>query len=123
MRNLLLRSLAIALVVGSCIGFADFVASVRGATKYDPPIAEEELQKLRQLPVEKYAEALSTRRKFLTRTQWLEDSIGYAFFWKDVAGHCVIPVLGVFMACIWIGRMQAQKASHPSLEPARKIPD
>src|SRR5579863_1243857 len=108
MKRLLLRSLVIALLMGSCMGFVDFVASVRVRVRYDPPITEDEGRKLRDLPIAKAEEVLSARGKPFTRMQWLEDSIRHSYFWKAVARQSVIPSLGVFIACVLVGTLQRQ---------------
>ncbi len=108
MKKLLFRSLVIALLIGSCTGFVDFVASVHVSARYDPPITEDEGRKLRDLPIAKAEEVLSARKKPFTRMQWLEDSIRYSYFWKAVARHSVIPTVGIFVACVFLVRLEKQ---------------
>jgi hypothetical protein len=119
MRKLLIRSVIIALSVGSCIGFANYVASVHGAGRYDPPVSEDEWRRSKDLPVAKIEEALSGRRKPLTRVQWVEESISYSYFWTGVARDSVAPILGVFIACIFIGILQTpeRQRSAPAAVP------
>jgi hypothetical protein len=106
MRKLLARSLVIALLIGSLVGFADYVVSVHGASKYDPPISEEEGRQLRELPMARAEAVLATRRRTLTRKQWVLESIGYSYFWRGVAKSSVLPVFGVFVGCVVIGGLQ-----------------
>ena len=49
----------------------------------------------------------------MTRWDWLEDSVPYSYFWKQVAHDAIVPSSGVFLACVWIGwveKRHAQKA-------------
>lgn len=115
MRKLLTRSLVIALLVGSLVGFANYLFAFRGGTKYDPPIAEDEWRRLEQLPVAQYAEELSSRRKPVTRMQWLHDSVGQSYFWKGIADHSLFPMAGIFIGCVLLGKLQAHDGSqHPA---------
>src|SRR5579864_4200903 len=75
--KLLVRSLVIAVLIGVLVGFADYVASVHGASKYDPPISEEEGRQLRDLPIAKAEALIAPRRRILTREQWVLESVGY----------------------------------------------
>jgi len=80
MKKLLFRSLVIALLIGSCTGFVDFVASVHVSARYDPPITEDEGPQIARPPNRKAEEVLSARKKPFTRMQWLEDSIRIHIF-------------------------------------------
>ena len=71
-------------------------------------MAEDEWRRLQELPVAKYAEALSARRKLVTRAQWIEDSVGHSYFWKGIVRHSLIPIVGVFIACVVVGKLQFQ---------------
>jgi hypothetical protein len=82
------------------------VASVHGATKYDPPISEEEGRQLRDLPIAKAEAELAGRRRTLTRGQWVLDSIGYSYFWRGVAEDSIVPIFGVFIGCVVLGALQ-----------------
>jgi hypothetical protein len=106
-----MRSLLIALLIGSLVGFADFVASVHGASKYDPPISAEESRQLRGMPIEKAEAVLATRRKILSRGEWVAGSLRYSYFWKGVAKDSVFPVIGIFVSCLLIGRWQLRDGS------------
>ena len=44
----------------------------------------------------------------LTRMEWVQDSIGHAYFWEGVAKQSMVPVLGVFIACVFVGRLNGQ---------------
>src|SRR5260370_25082450 len=106
MRKLLARSLVIAVLIGSLVGFVDYVVSIHGATKYDPPISEEEGRQLRDLPIAKAEAVFAARRRTLTRGQWVLDSIGYSYFWRGVAQDSVVPAFGVFIGCVVLGALQ-----------------
>jgi len=113
MNRLLVTSLIAALLIGPCIGFANYVKSFRGGGKYDPPIPADEWQKIRELPIDQAEQILRERRKPLTRGEWIQDSIGHSYFWKGIAGQSAIPVLGVFVACVFVGRLNGQVGLEP----------
>jgi hypothetical protein len=92
--------------MGSLVGFIAYVASVHGAAKYDPPITEEEGRRLRELPIAKAEAAIAGRRRMLTRRQWLLESVGYSYFWRGVAENSIVPILGMFAACVVVGGLQ-----------------
>lgn len=106
MKKLLVRSLVVALLMGSLAGFADYVASVHGVSKYDPPISEEEGRQLRDLPIAKAEAALAARRRTLTRRQWVMESVGYSYFWRGVAKDSIAPAIGIFVGCLVVGGLQ-----------------
>jgi hypothetical protein len=110
MKALLLRSLLVALLVGLSTGFVSYVESVHGAVRYEPPLSEAEVRELKHLPIAEMEAALQRRRISLTRKQWLVDSIGYSYFWTDVAKSSVVPIVGVFLACVCIGGWERRDA-------------
>jgi hypothetical protein len=112
MKGLLGRSAVVALLIGSFVGFVSYVQSVHGAARYDPPLTEDEGRRLRSLPMDQAEAALATRQKLITRQQWVMESIGYSFFWKSVAGNSLLPILGVFVACVIVGRFQIQRGGN-----------
>jgi hypothetical protein len=105
-KKLLAQSVVVALLLGSLVGFVDYVASVHGASKYDPPITAEEGRQLGELPMDKAVAAMAARRRILTRREWVAESIGYSYFWRGVAKDSIVPILGVFIACVFVGRLQ-----------------
>jgi hypothetical protein len=104
MKRLLISSLIAALLIGPSIGFASHVLSFRGGAKYDPPIPADEWQKIRELPISQAHEILQARQKPLTRLDWIQDSVLHSYFWRGVARQSMVPVLGVFIACVFVGR-------------------
>lgn len=112
MKELLGRSAVIALLMGSLIGFVRYVRSVHGATRYDPPITEDEAHRLRELPMDQAEAAVASRRRIITRQQWVLGSIGYSFFWKGVAENSLVPIVGVFVACVFVGRLQTRSGGN-----------
>jgi len=40
--------------------------------------------------------------------EWIKDSLGHSCVGKGVARLRVIPIVGVFIACVFIGRLQMQ---------------
>jgi len=106
MRKLLGRSIVVALLVGVLVGFGDYVLSIHGGSKFDPPISAEEGRQLRDMPIAKAEAILAARRTTLTRRQWVLESIGYSYFWRGVAKDSVAPALGIFVACLIVGGLQ-----------------
>jgi hypothetical protein len=109
MSKLLGRSVVFALLLGSLVGFVEYVRSVHGAARYDPPITEDEWRRLHGLPMDQAEALLISRRKAITRQQWVLESIGTSFFWKGVAEDSLVPILGVFIACVIVGRLQTAR--------------
>ena len=50
MKTMFLGSLVVALLLGLLVGFVRYVASVQGAVRFDPPLSEDELRRLSELP-------------------------------------------------------------------------
>ena len=103
MRTVFLRSLLAAVLIGPAIGLLSELASLRDATKYDPPLSEAEMQQMKGLPLNEVEASLRGRRKAMTRWEWLEDSVPYSYFWKQLAEVSVLPSSGVFLGCVWVG--------------------
>jgi hypothetical protein len=110
-KNLLIRSVITAVLIGFLVGFVDYVRSFRGGVKYEPPIAEDEWRQLRELPMSKAEVVLVSRSKVHTRRQWLLESVGHSFFWMGVADNSIVPILGVFVGCVLVGRLQTRQGN------------
>lgn len=67
------------------------------------------MQRMRNLPMSEVDATLRTRRVQLTRWEWLQDSIHYAYFWKPVTARSIVASFGVFIACVWIGWTERRK--------------
>jgi hypothetical protein len=105
MKKVVQKSLAAALLIGFIVGFVNYVGSVHAAVKYDPPFSEDEYRRIRELPIEKAEAALRAREVKLSRTQWVVQSMGYSWFWWAVTKNSLIPILGVFVACLCVGTL------------------
>lgn len=103
MKALLIRSLLVAVLIGPVIDVGRTVASLKGGTKYEPPISEAEWHQMGNMTVNEMDAALAKRRIKMTRWDWLKESVPYSYFWKDVARDAIIPICGVFLACSWVG--------------------
>jgi hypothetical protein len=103
MKRVVQKSLAAALLVGFIVGFAEYVASVHGAFKYDPPLSESEYQQMRALPIEKADALLKPRTVKLSRTRWIMESILEPWFWWNVTKKSILPIVGNFVACLCVG--------------------
>lgn len=106
MKKRILYSLLAAVLIGPAIGLVSLVSSVQPGLRYDPPITQEEMDKLKNLPVREIEVQLAPRAKHISRMEWLRDSIRWPYFWKEVAGRSVLPFFGVFIACLIVGRLQ-----------------
>jgi hypothetical protein len=111
--ELLRRSAVVALLLGSLVGFVSYVRSVHGTTRYDPPITEDEARRLRELPMDQAEAVVASRRRIITRQQWVVGSMGYSFFWKGVAENSLVPIIGVFVACMILGKLQTRSGGMP----------
>lgn len=103
MKATLLRSLVAALLIGPAIGFLNEATSVQKAMIYNPPFSEAEMARMKNLSMNEVDATLRSRRVQLTRWEWLQGSIHYEYFWKRVAASSIVPSVGVFLACVWIG--------------------
>jgi hypothetical protein len=114
MRKLVGTSLVVALLIGVLVGFVDYVAPFHGASKYDPPISEEEGRQLRDLPIAQAEAVLAARPKtFITRRQWVSESIGYSYFWRGVAKKSIAPALGIFISCLAVAGLRRRDRGTP----------
>jgi hypothetical protein len=111
MKLLLLSSFAVALCIGSLIGFVVYVTAVpHQAVKYEPPLTEGELKHLNEISVQQAETELRGRRIMLTRAEWLEMDIGEPYFWKSVAQNSVVPISGVFAGCLCVGWFERRRS-------------
>lgn len=99
MKRLLLMSL-LALVFGPLIAFVDSVAWLQVATRYEPPLSQEEMSQWERGSVSELKAELAKREVPYTKKQWLADSVGQRFFWAQLAKRSVVPSLAVFLACL-----------------------
>jgi hypothetical protein len=58
---------------------------------------------MQSLTINEVEAMLAKRRVKMTRWDWLRESVPYAYFWKDTARDAIVPALGVFVACVWVG--------------------
>ena len=110
MKRLLLRSLIIAIILGPLLAFVISAASFRHATKYDPPISEEEMKQMDNMPVKEFKTALRAREVKLTYAQWLAESIGTPYFWNSLGRGSLVPTTGIFLACTCMGILERRNA-------------
>lgn len=106
MKKLILRSLIMAVVLGPLSGFATYMITLSNITEYKPPISETEMRRMDKLSVEKLEAVMAAREIKLTRTQWLADSAGSAYFWHDVAVRSIAPFAAIFVGCLCIGALE-----------------
>ena len=109
MRELFLRSLIAAILLGPAIGFVSELASFRGGIRYEPPLSDAERHQMGSLTMNEMEATLSKRIIRMTRWDWLRDSIPYLYFWKRVAFNAIVPSSGVFLGCVWVGWMEMRR--------------
>lgn len=100
MKRLLLTSALLALVFGPLIAFVNPLAWTHVTHRYEPPISKEEMQQWEGGSVSELKAQLAKREVPYTRIQWFADSVGHSLFWVNLAKSSLIPVLGVFLACM-----------------------
>ncbi len=110
MKALLVRSLLVAILVGPAIDVVRIIVLFRRATKYDPPISEAEFRQMGNMTVNEMDAVFAKRRIKMSRWDWLRESVRYSYFWKEVARDAIVPTIGVFLACIWVGWMEKRRA-------------
>lgn len=113
MKTLILRSLLAGLLIGPIVAFVSTVASVRTTVRYEPPLSQEELKSYDNRAVADLDALFKSRAVKLTRSEWLRESIGYAYFWKGIAWKSVGPCIGIFLGCIAVGSMERRQAPVP----------
>jgi hypothetical protein len=105
-KTLLLRSLLVAVLIGTAIGFVSKVAPIEGGIEYEPPLSDAERHQMRNMTVSEMDATVAKRRIKMTRWDWLKGSVHYSYFWKQAAHDAIVPSSGVFLACIWVGWME-----------------
>jgi hypothetical protein len=101
----------VALLVGLCVSFAHYVLWTRVTFKYEPGLSLTEMNQLSQLPIAQAEAVLAGRRKPLGRTEWLASAIGQSNFWTDVAKGSVLPAIGIFFSCVFVGALTRRDTS------------
>lgn len=113
MKSLLLRSLLAAVLIGPLVAFVSTVASTRATVAYVPGISQDEFKSYDSRPVSDLDAFLKSRQVKLTRTQWLRESIGYAYFWQGIAWQSLGPSAGIFLGCIIVGGLERRPIRAP----------
>ena len=108
MKTLLLRSLLVAVLVGSAIGLVSEVTRFQKGTKYDPPLSEAEFRQMGNMTLNEMESALAKRRIKMNRWDLLRESVPHSYFWKEVAHKAIVPICGVFVGCVWVGWKQGK---------------
>src|ERR1700761_3887949 len=99
MRSLLLRSLLVAVLIGPVVTLVSTVASTQVSVKYEPGISEDEFRSYDNRTVSDLKAFMKSREVKFTRSQWLRESIGYSYFWEEIARRSVGPCIGIFIGC------------------------
>jgi hypothetical protein len=79
---------------------------VRNTTRYEPGLSEDEIKSYDNRTVSDLDAFLKSREVKLTLSQWLRESIGYAYFWKGIASNSIGPCIGIFLGCMVVGRLE-----------------
>lgn len=117
MKTLLLRSLLVALLIGPLVTFVSTVASVRTTVKYEPALSEAEMKSYNNRTVSDLKALMKSREVKFTRYQWLRESIGYVYFWKEIARRSLEPSIGIFLGCIVVGCWERRYSLTPTPNP------
>lgn len=110
MRALILRSLVVAIFVGLCISLATTAIWTRVSYRYEPGLTQAEMQQLSQLTPTQAEAAVAGRRKPYSRREWLIDSLGEGYFWRYLAQRSVVPAIGIFFGCVFLGALTRRDA-------------
>ena len=110
MKKMLFKSLVLALLFGPTISFFNALMWTRVTHRYQPPVSGEELRNWKGSVAELQAE-LSKREVPYTRTDFLRDNVGQRFFWIYLAKSSLVPVIGVFFACVCFGFSQRRTST------------
>ena len=112
--TLILRSLLAAVLIGPVVTFVATVASVRTTVSYEPGLSQEELKSYDNRTVVDLNAFLKSRAVKFTRSEWLRESIGNAYFWKGIAWKSVGPCIGIFLGCIAVGQLERRQVRAPN---------
>jgi hypothetical protein len=96
--------LLVAILLGFCVAFLETVMWTRVSYRYEPGISQVEFQQLSQMTHDQAEAFLAARRKPYSRKEWLRDSLSDGYFWKYLAEKSAIPAMGIFIACLIVGR-------------------
>jgi hypothetical protein len=105
MSALILRSLVVAIIVGMCVSLATTAIGTRVSCRYEPGLTQSEMQQLSQLTPAQAEAAAAGRRKPYSRREWLIDSLGEGHFWRYLAQRSVVPAIGIFFGCVFVGAL------------------
>jgi hypothetical protein len=98
--TIVLMPLLVALTFGPLIALVDYVAQMHVTHRYEPPLSQAEMQQWEEGSVPQLKAELAKREVPYSKAQWLADSIGQRYFWIGLEKMSLVPVLGVFLACI-----------------------
>jgi hypothetical protein len=121
MRSLLVRSLLVALLVGPLVTFVSTVASTRTTVKYVPGISEDEFRSYDNRSVSELEAFMKSREVKFGRYQWLRESIGYAYFWEQIAWDSIGPCIGIFLGCVVVGTLERRNRPVPTADHPRHV--
>lgn len=113
MKSLLVRSLLAAVLIGPLVTFVSTVASMRTTVAYVPGISQDEFKSYDSRPVSELEAFMKSRQVKFTRTQWLHESIGYAYFWRGIAWQSLGPSVGMFLGCVIVGSLERRPIRAP----------
>jgi hypothetical protein len=118
MRNLLLKSLLVAVLIGPTTTFVFTVAYWRSAVRYEPGISEVEMKSYDNRTVSDFEAFLKSREVKLTRYQSLRESMGSAYFWEGIARGSLRSGIAVFFGCVIIGTWDRRRGfGQPAANP------
>ena len=104
MKSIIVRAILIATLTGPLVTFLNTVVLSRVNHRYEPPLTQEEMGQWEKLPAAEMQMKLQQRQVPVSKLEWLSVAIHYGYFWRQLAVTSVIPTIGVFLACLCLGR-------------------
>jgi hypothetical protein len=85
------------------------VASIRTTVKYEPGVSEAEMKEYDNRSVSEFRAFMKSREVKFTRPEWLRQSIGEGYFWKEITKKSIVPCIGLFFACAIMGGLERRR--------------
>jgi hypothetical protein len=86
------------------------LASIRTTVKYEPGLSPAEISEYNNRSVSELESFLKSREVKFTRYQWLRESIGEGYFWREIAKKSFVPCIGICFACVIVGALERRRA-------------
>jgi len=117
MKNLLVRSLLAALLIGPLVTFVIGVGRMRLIREYQPGISESEMKAYENRTVAEFEAYLQSRQVQLTHYQSLRELMRHPFYWQGLARASTAPCIAVFLGCVIVGKSERRYVSETTRAP------